>query len=243
MSHRPGEEPEESDERDEPGKRSGARYSLLVGVAFVALAAIAAYNALSGEEAGVLGTVSTEGGGPMPEFAVPTLLGSQEGDANIFQDDCESSQTPCPADSRRTPACEVELEQVIRVCDFFDRPLVISFWFAQGGQCLPSQDVVDRVAASFGDEVGFLSIDIRDDREDAAKVVAERGWEIPVGWDADGAVSNLYRVGGCPTVAFAYPGGILAGASISEQEVSAQGLTAAVEQLVRDSKLRAETYR
>ena len=32
---------------------------------------------------------------------------------------------------------------------------------------------------------------------------------MPVGYDRDGAVSDLYRVGGCPTVAFAYPGGIL----------------------------------
>ena len=32
---------------------------------------------------------------------------------------------------------------------------------------------------------------------------------MPVGYDRDGAVSNLYRVGGCPTLVYAYPGGIL----------------------------------
>ena len=41
-----------------------------------------------------------------------------------------------PARSRRRDA--------IRVCDLFDRPLVISFWFTRGGDCLPTQDVVRR---------------------------------------------------------------------------------------------------
>ena len=39
---------------------------------------------------------------------------------------------------------------------------------------------------------------------------------MPVGYDRDGAVSNIYRVGGCPTFVFAYPGGILERASIGE---------------------------
>ena len=50
-------------------------------------------------------------------------------------------------------------------------------------------------------------VDVRDDRDERAQIVRDRGWRIPVGWDADGAVSNIYRVGVCPTVAFAYPGG------------------------------------
>lgn len=250
----PGEEPPEEGrdgsaspddaERRPTPSRPGGRWSLFVGLAFVALAALAAYNSIGGEDAGILGTdAKAERGGPMPEFAVPELLGGVEGDANIFQDDCESSQTPCPEASRRTPACEVEGEGVIRVCELFDRPLVISFWFAQGGECLPSQDVVDDVAARFADRVGFLSIDVRDEREEAARIVAERGWELPVGWDADGAVSNLYRVGGCPTLAFAYPGGILAGSAIGERQVSQRRLSAAVRELIADSARRARTYR
>ena len=133
------------------------------------------------------------------------MLGSTEGDANVFQDDCEIAANPCPPDQQRVPACEVDEPQVIRVCDLFDRPLVISFWFTGGAECLPAQDVVDQVAGELEDEVNFLSIVVRDDREEARTIVEERGWTIPVGYDADGAVSNLYRVGGCPTVAFAYP--------------------------------------
>ena len=86
---------------------------------------------------------------------------------------------------------------------------MLSFWFTRGADCLPTQDVVDRVASRYRGRVNFLSIDVRDDPSDVRRIVDERGWTIPVGYDRDGAVSDLYRVGGCPTVAFAYPGGIL----------------------------------
>ena len=39
---------------------------------------------------------------------------------------------------------------------------------------------------------------------------------MPVGYDRDGAVAGLYRVGGCPTFAYVYPGGTLESASIGE---------------------------
>ena len=39
---------------------------------------------------------------------------------------------------------------------------------------------------------------------------------MPVGYDRDGAVASLYRVGGCPTFAYVYPGGTLQSASIGE---------------------------
>ena len=39
---------------------------------------------------------------------------------------------------------------------------------------------------------------------------------MPVGLDRDGAVGALYRVGVCPTFAYAYPGGTLQSASVGE---------------------------
>ena len=57
--------------------------------------------------------------------------------------------------------------------------------------------------------MNFLSLDVRDDRDTVRDLIRERGWRMPVGYDRDGAVSDLYRVGGCPTFAYAYPGGTL----------------------------------
>ncbi|HVD86517.1 MAG TPA: hypothetical protein VNB59_03835, partial [Solirubrobacterales bacterium] len=64
--------------------------------------------------------------------------------------------------------------------------------------------------------VGFLSLDIRDDRDTLRELIRRHGWTMPVGYDRDGAVASLYGIGGCPTFAFVYPGGMLQGASIGD---------------------------
>jgi hypothetical protein len=120
---------------------------------------------------------------------------------------------------------------------------VISFWFTRGADCLPTQDIVDRVASRYRGRVNFLSIDIRDDPGDVRQIIDERGWRIPVGYDRDGAVSDLYLVGGCPTVAFAYPGGILAFAKVGTEELSEPQLAGDVERLLRESRRRARADR
>jgi thiol-disulfide isomerase/thioredoxin len=244
--------PDPEDPRPEGPERRGSRgagrgaqgriYSLFVGVAFIALIVVALVNTLRTSEGGLLGA-GGDRGMALPQFAVPDALGPVEGDANVFQDDCESSEVPCPADERRTPACQVTGSEIIRVCDLFDRPLVLSFWFSRGGDCLPTQDLVDRVAARYRGRVNFLSINVRDDREDVREVIREHGWRIPVGYDADGAVSNIYRVGVCPTVAFVYPGGILRGAKVGTEELDEGALRRQVERLLREAHRRAEADR
>ena len=230
-------------DRPEPRRKPSSRYSLFVGLAFIVLIVIATANTLQTRDDGILGTGETERGDPLPQFAVPELLGSQSGDANVFQDDCETGANPCPEDEQRSPACRIDVPEVIRICDLFDKPLVISFWFTGGADCLPTQDVVDAVAGRFQGKVNFLSINVRDDRDKARDIVTDRGWRVPVGWDHDGAVSNLYRVGGCPTVAFAYPGGLMADAQIGTDHLSEEQLTADVERLIGQSDRRAEEAR
>jgi thiol-disulfide isomerase/thioredoxin len=232
-----------ADDQDQPGRRRkpASRYSLFVGSAFVIVIVIATANTLQTRDDGILGATANEKGEPLPQFAVPELLGSQEGDANVFQDDCPTGSNPC--DDSRTPACQVDLPDVIRVCDLFDRPLVISFWFTGGADCLPTQDLIDELAKRYAGRVNFLSINVRDDRDEARTIADEHGWRLPIGWDADGAVSNLYRVGGCPTVAFAYPGGLLSEAVIGSETLSEPELTEHLDRLVRESDRRATVSR
>lgn len=215
----------------------GGRYSLFVGLAFVGLIIVAAINAARTGEGTVLGIEDVRGE-PIPEFAVPDIRGSLEGDANVAQDDCETSANPCPDSERRAPACEIEPEGAIRVCDLFDRPLVISFWFTRGAECLPSQDSFDAVAQRYRGRVNFLSLDLRDDRDEVEQIVEEHGWSVPVGWDRDGAVSNIMRIGVCPTVAFAYPGGILESAEIGEGVFEEAALSERVDRLIALSRNR-----
>jgi hypothetical protein len=194
--------------RDAP--KVSSRYSTFVGLAFVALVIVAVLNAIGSEGGGTAGSDPEASRGlPISEFAVPEIGGGLEGDANVAQDDCESSSNPCPADQVREPACEIDDPGAIRVCDLFDRPLAISFWFTRGGDCLPTQDNFDEVASRRAGEVNFLSINTLDDRADVEEIVRERGWSVAAGHDADGAVATLFGIGGCPTVVLAYPGGVL----------------------------------
>jgi len=212
------------------------RYSIAVGLFFVALIAIATIHTLTnGEGDGTLGLDRQPAHWPLPEFAVPAAAGQLEGDANVAQDDCEAGAVPCPADARREPACLVSIPGAIRVCDFFGRPLVISFWFAQGGDCADQQDVVDAVYRRYRGKVNFLSLDIRDDRDTVRELIRRRGWKVPVGYDRDGAVASLYRVGGCPTFAYAYPGGTLQSASIGD--LTAAQLSGRVERLLAATRV------
>jgi hypothetical protein len=190
------------------------RYSIVVGLLFAAIVVIALVNARGGDDGGTLGLDKQPRLWPLPEFAVPVAASELEGDANVAQDDCETSQVPCPEEARRTPACRVPGADAIRVCDFFGRPLVVSFWFSKGGNCVEQQDVVDAVYRRYRERVGFLSLNVRDDRDTVRDLIRERGWEMPVGYDRDGAVASLYRVGGCPTFAYVYPGGFLQSAGV-----------------------------
>ena len=207
------------------------RYSLAVGLIFGAVILIAVVHTLRGGDEGTLGLDEVEARWALPEFAVPRAVGPLEGDANVAQDDCETSQDPCPDGARRTPACRIRTPGAIRVCDYFDRPLVISFWFSRGGNCVAQQDVVDRVYSRYRDRVGFLSLDVRDDRDAVRETIRRRGWRMPVGYDRDGAVAGLYRVGGCPTFAYVYPGGTLQAASAGE--LTAPQLDTRIESLLR----------
>lgn len=212
------------------------RYSLLVGLIFAVVIVIATINTLGGGDEETLGLDEREARWPLPEFAVPRAEGGPEADANVAQDDCETSQTPCPESAQREPACRIDTAGAIRVCDYFDRPLVISFWFSRGGDtCVEQQDVVDRVDRRYGGEVSFLSLDVRDDRDTVRDLIRRRGWRMPVGYDRDGAVAGLYRVGLCPTFAYVYPGGTLQEASVGE--LTQGQLEARVEQLLRATRV------
>jgi thiol-disulfide isomerase/thioredoxin len=207
------------------------RYSIVVGLLFLAVIVIAMTQTLGGGgDGGTLGIDDQPPRWPLPEFAVPAAAGQLEGDANVAQDDCESSAVPCPEAARRAPACRIGTEEAIRVCDFFDRPLVISFWFTKGSDCERQQDVVEKVYERYRGRVNFLSLNVRDDRDEVRELSQQRGWDLPLGYDRDGAVGSLYKVGGCPTFAYAYPGGTMQSASIGE--LNAAQLSARVERLL-----------
>jgi AhpC/TSA family len=205
------------------------RYTLIAGLLLAAVVVVALFSDVGDRDGGALGIDELPPRWPLPEFAVPVAAGPLEGDANIAQDDCETSQVPCPEEARRTPACRVAGSDAIRVCDLFDRPSVLSFWFSKGGgECVDQQDDLDALYERYRGRVRFLSLNVRDDRGEVRDLVREHGWRMPVGHDRDGAVARLYGVAVCPTFAYVYPGGTLfrAGIGVLKRDELAAGIDA-----------------
>ena len=82
--------------------------------------------------------------------------------------------------------------------------------------------------------MSFLSLDVGDERGTVRELVRRHRWRMPVGYDRDGAVGDLYRVGGCPTFAYAYPGGTLQSAGAGD--LTAAQLDARVRELLRATR-------
>ncbi len=193
------------------------RYSLVVGLIFVAVIAVAAINTLGHKDEGTLGLDEVAQRWPLPEFAVPDAAGRLEGDANVAQDDCETAPDALPG--RRLPRASLRgphRRRTARLRLLRQAPGALVLVLARAATASNSRMPSSRVYERYRGRVNFLSLDIRDDRGTVRELIRDRGWRMPVGYDRDGAVGSLYRVGGCPTFAYVYPGGTLQSASIGE---------------------------
>jgi hypothetical protein len=210
-------------ERDAEQARSSARpYSIAVGVLFLGFILFAGINSLTNDSPGPTGL---QAGSRMPPFAAPSASGSLEGDSNVDQ----------------KQACKIQVRDAIRICDYFDRPLVMVAWFSKcGGHCEPVLDAVERIRGRFPG-VAFVGVDIRNSLDEARDSVEENGWGFPMAVDRDGAVGLLYSVGVGPTTFFAYRGGVLAAKALGE--LSEEDLVDRVGRLERASRKRQKGAR
>jgi hypothetical protein len=175
-----------------------------------------------------LNTLRTEGAssrGPevgtrLPAFAMPLAGSGSDADANIAT---HAGSGPEGAH----PACSVRGAQILNLCQLVERgPLVLAFFALRSERCERQIDVVDRVAARYPG-VGFAAVSVRGGHDELRRTQRERGWRIPVGYDRDGAVANLYGVAVCPLVTFARRGGEVALTSLVFQDEHALAQEAA----------------
>jgi hypothetical protein len=172
----------------------------VVGVIGVVVLAYITFNTLRTERASSRGP---EAGTRLPAFAMPLAGSGSDADANIAT---HADSGPEGAH----PACSVRGPQILNLCQLVERrPLVLAFLATRSERCEQQVDVLDRVAARFPG-VGFAAVAVRGDHGDLRRTQRERGWGIPVGYDHDGAVANLYGVAVCPLVTFARRGGEVA---------------------------------
>lgn len=181
-------------------------------------------------------TVTTEGPGSrgleagvrLPPFAAPLVVSDLEGDANVARRADQGS-------AGAVPACAVTDPRALNSCALERRgPVVLAFLTDSADRCVAALDALDVVASRHRD-VSFAAVAIRGDRDELRKLVRERGWDVPVAHDRDGAVANLYGVAVCPTVVLARRGGTVLRSVIGEKATTVSALERAVRELEKAS--------
>lgn len=94
----------------------------------------------------------------------------------------------------------------VRLSDFRGKPVVLNFWATWCPPCKAELPDFDRSAATYGDEVTFLMVNLTDGGRDTVsgvrEFVAANGYTFPVYFDTRYSAANAYRVSSIPTTYF-----------------------------------------
>ena len=215
----------------EPPRRRG-RYGWVIGVIFFAWIVYITLNTLRTDSPGSHGIPDDR---PLPPVAAPLVLSDLDGDANVATRGDQGQ-------AGKRPACEVRGRRILNTCQLVERgPVVLAFYFARSGAaCRRQLDLMESLRGGFPG-VQFAALAVRGNRGELRRLVRERRWGFPVGYDRDGLVANVYGVAGCPTTTLAYPGGIVMHSYVGKRLLTEPRLRAAVTRLVRGSRQRGWT--
>jgi cytochrome c biogenesis protein CcmG/thiol:disulfide interchange protein DsbE len=103
-------------------------------------------------------------------------------------------------------------------------PVVVNFWASWCQPCQAEAPRFTAAAATFGDRVQFLGVDILDDRDSARGFISEHGLPYPNVFDPGGAIRTDLGSIGQPVTAFYDADGNLVAkvdGEISEQDLAA----------------------
>jgi AhpC/TSA family len=161
------------------------------------------------------GTVGVGTGKRVHLFVAPLATSSLNLDAN--------------ADPRCDPADPNP--QGLNVCG--RSPLVLGFFVTGSVACKREVDTLQEVSHQFAPgAVQFAAVAVHAGRSSTDALVRSHHWTIPVAYDRDGAIGDLYGVAICPMVELAYRGGIVADRLIGEHWLSSSALSARVHALL-----------
>lgn len=174
-------------------------------------------------------TLRTEGPGSrgvpagteVPPFAAPLALanvkcrgGTEECDVNVL----------LKANDGVPKACDTRGEDILNSCELVeDGPLVLAFMATLSDRCIGQIGLVDSLQERFPD-VQFAAVAIKGDHGDLNDIIRRERWTLPVAYDHDGILANMFAIAVCPTITFADRGGEVRATTIgtaSEAEIAA----------------------
>ena len=168
------------------------RYQRMIGLVGITLVIVISISFLTTHG---VGTAGIPAGKPMRLFAAPLATSTLNGDANVHP--------PCTLGQHDPRA--------LNICLLLKRaPLVVGFFVTGHSDCTRQVDAMQTVSREFpAGQVQFAAVAVHSSHADTARAVRARHWTIPVAYDRDGAVGQVYGVEVCPIVELAARGGIV----------------------------------
>jgi hypothetical protein len=141
-------------------------------------------------------------------------------------------------DANLAPRCDPAHPnpRALNICPWAlaQKPTVLAFFVADDTDCTRQIDTVQTVSRQFSPSaVQFAAVGVRASQRSAATLARTHGWTIPIAYDHDGAVGEIYGVQVCPLLELAYRGGVVAYRLVGDRWHSAALLAAKVRTLVR----------
>ncbi len=157
-------------------------------------------------------------------FAAPVATSNLVGDANFTK--------PCALGYFGARAVNTCL--IVR-----QTPLVLGFFVSGSADCKREIDTMQKASARFpASKVQFAAVAVSSSKAAVATAVRAHHWTIPVAYDRDGAVGQLYSVQLCPMVELAYRGGDVKSLLFGDKWLAPAALTAQVRALIASSPKR-----
>jgi hypothetical protein len=191
----PAARPPEAPPPPPPSQFDTRRYRWAIGIFGLALViALSVYGFLSNG----VGTVGVPPGKPLHRFVAPLATASLSGAANA---------SPRCDPARPNPAA-------LNVCN--RTPVVLAFFVTGQASCERQVDALQALSRSRPPGVTFAAVAIHSDRKATLRARRSHGWTIPIAYDPDGRVGELYGIEICPLVEIARGNGIVARRLIGE---------------------------
>jgi cytochrome c biogenesis protein CcmG/thiol:disulfide interchange protein DsbE len=100
--------------------------------------------------------------------------------------------------------------QTVRLSDLRGRPVLVNFWASWCPSCRAELPALESAYQTYGDQVAFLAVDVKEPADTVADFVSSFGLSLPIVLDSQGAVSDqLYQIRGIPTSLFIAPDGVV----------------------------------
>jgi len=166
------------------------RYQRMIGLIGLTLVVVVSVAFLSSHTPGTAGIPP---GQQLPFFSAPLATSNLNGDARI------------------NPPCTLARHdrRALNICLLAKRgPLVLAFFVTSSGGCVNQVTALQKISSRFTHQgIQFAAVAVRSSHSQAAATVRAHHWTIPVAYDADGAVGDLYGIEVCPIVELAQKGG------------------------------------